>query len=80
MNGCCLTVIEYTDAMWEADLSEETLIRTAFRQLGVGTPVNLERAVAASRRMGGHIVQGHVGAVGTIVQQVPTSEIACPPN
>jgi len=38
VNGCCLTVVEYTDKMWEADLSEETLIRTAFRQLGVGTP------------------------------------------
>ena len=78
VNGCCLTVVEYTDAMWEADLSEETLIRTAFRQLGVGTSVNLERAVAASQRMGGHIVQGHVDAVGTIVQQVPDLRVRVP--
>ena len=78
VNGCCLTVVEYTDAMWEADLSEETLIRTAFRQLGVGTSVNLERAVAASQRMGGHIVQGHVDAVGTIVEQVPDLRVRVP--
>ncbi|NBV03966.1 MAG: riboflavin synthase, partial [Acidimicrobiia bacterium] len=64
VNGCCLTVVEFTDSSWEADLSQETLDRTAFQQLGVGTPVNLERAVAASQRMGGHIVQGHVDAVG----------------
>ena len=78
VNGCCLPVGEYTDAMWEADLSEETLIRTAFRQLGVGTSVNLERAVAATQRMGGHIVQGHVDAVGTIVQQVPDLRVRVP--
>ena len=78
VNGCCLTVVEYTDKMWEADLSEETLIRTAFRQLGVGTPVNLERAVAASQRMGGHIVQGHVDAVGSIVESVPDLRVKVP--
>jgi riboflavin synthase len=78
VNGCCLTVVEFTTAMWEADLSEETLERTAFRQLGVGTPVNLERAVAASQRMGGHIVQGHVDAVGAIVERVPDLRVRVP--
>jgi riboflavin synthase len=78
VNGCCLTVVEFTDKMWEADLSQETLDRTAFKQLGVGTPVNLERAVTASQRMGGHIVQGHVDAVGTIVNQVPDLRVRVP--
>lgn len=78
VNGCCLTVVEFTDKMWEADLSQETLDRTAFKQLGVGTPVNLERAVTASQRMGGHIVQGHVDAVGTIVNRVPDLRVRVP--
>ncbi|MGA0035652.1 MAG: riboflavin synthase [Ilumatobacteraceae bacterium] len=78
VNGCCLTVVEFTDSSWEADLSQETLDRTAFQQLGVGTPVNLERAVAASQRMGGHIVQGHVDAVGSIVEEVPDLRVRVP--
>jgi len=78
VNGCCLTVVEFTDKMWEADLSQETLDRTAFKQLGVGTPVNLERAVTASQRMGGHIVQGHVDAIGTIVNHVPDLRVRVP--
>jgi len=78
VNGCCLTVVTHDDRSWEADLSEETLRRTALAALEPGSPVNLERAVRADQRMGGHIVQGHVDGVGTVVAEVPDLRVRVP--
>lgn len=66
VNGCCLTVVDGTSGL-AFDLSEETRRRTALEQLEVGSRVNLERAMRASDRFGGHIVQGHVDGVGSFV-------------
>jgi len=78
VNGCCLTVVAHGDGSWEADLSEETLRRTALSALAPGSPANLERAVRADQRMGGHIVQGHVDGVGTVVAGVPDLRVRVP--
>ncbi|MFP5310067.1 MAG: riboflavin synthase [Actinomycetes bacterium] len=71
VNGCCLTVTEIvcTDDTtgFRADLMAETLRATSLGDLAVGSPVNLERAMAAGGRLGGHLVQGHVDAVGEVV-------------
>lgn len=66
VDGCCLTVTRFGDGRFEADLSAETLARTTLGSLAAGRRVNLERALAAGARMGGHIVQGHVDSVGSI--------------
>ncbi len=66
VNGCCLTVVEYTDARWAADCVTETLERTSLGVLEAGSRVNLERPVRLEDRLGGHIVQGHVDGVGTL--------------
>lgn len=68
VNGACLTVVELTDATFAVDLSDETLARTALGSLAKGSPVDLERALLPTSRMGGHFVQGHVDGVGTIVK------------
>ena len=60
VNGCCLTVAERTDTTWTADVMAETLAKTTTGRLDVGDRVNLERAVTAEKRLGGHVVQGHV--------------------
>jgi len=78
VNGCCLTVVAHDEGSWEADLSEETLRRTALSALAPGSPANLERAVRAEQRMGGHIVQGHVDGVGTVVAGVPDLRVRVP--
>lgn len=78
VNGCCLTVVAHDDERWEADLSPETIHRTAFASLNPGDPVNLERAVRADQRLGGHLVQGHVDAVGEIVAPVPDLRVRVP--
>jgi riboflavin synthase len=67
--GCCLTVSAWPDQGegFAADLMAETLRATALGDLAVGDPVNLERAMAAGDRLGGHLVQGHVDAVGEVV-------------
>lgn len=67
VDGCCLTVTAFTDDGFVADLMAETLRATALGALAVDAPVNLERAMRADARFGGHLVQGHVDAVGTIV-------------
>lgn len=67
VNGCCLTVVEFTDSWWAADAVTETLDRTALGSLRSGSPVNLERPVRLADRLGGHIVQGHVDGVGSLV-------------
>jgi riboflavin synthase len=66
VNGVCLTVIERGDDALAFDVSEETLARTALGELGIGAPVNLERALTLASRVGGHLVQGHVDGVGRV--------------
>lgn len=66
VNGCCLTVVEFTESWWAADAVTETLDRTSLGSLATGSPVNLERPVRLEDRLGGHIVQGHVDGVGTL--------------
>jgi len=72
VNGCCLTVTDLDGDAFTADVMEESLRRTALGDLGVGSAVNLERAVAAGGRLGGHIVQGHVDGVGSLLDRVPS--------
>jgi riboflavin synthase len=67
VNGVCLTVLPERDGRLIADVSDETLSRTTLGSLGAGTRVNTERALAVGDRLGGHIVQGHVDAVGVLV-------------
>jgi len=71
VNGCCLTVAERTDATWTADVMAESLAKTALGSLTTGDRLNLERAVTAGTRLGGHLVQGHVDAVGHVVRREP---------
>lgn len=66
VNGICLTVTEFTQSEFAADVMHETMRRTNLGQLRQGSPVNLERAMAANGRFGGHIVSGHVDGTGTI--------------
>jgi riboflavin synthase len=69
VNGVCLTVIDLPgDGFW-ADVSAETLSKTAFKHIAVSTQVNLEKAVLASTHLGGHIVSGHVDGVGKIIHR-----------
>ena len=67
VNGCCLTVTELSDDVFVADVMDETLQRTSLGALASGSRVNLERALRPGDRMGGHIVQGHVDATGTLL-------------
>jgi riboflavin synthase len=73
VNGCCLTVVETGDGTFTADVMRETLQRTSLGQAAKGSRVNLERAVSAHARLGGHIVQGHVDGVGTIASRTPSA-------
>ena len=72
VNGCCLTVTDLDGDTFTADVMEESLRRTSLSDLSVGSPVNLERAVAAGARLGGHIVQGHVDGVGSLLERTPS--------
>ena len=67
VNGVCLTALNIKPDSFEADVSGETLSRSTLGNLQVGTPVNLERALTPSTRIGGHIVQGHVDGRGKFV-------------
>ena len=86
VNGCCLTVMELGDGWWAADAVTETLQRTALGGLRVGDPVNLERPVRLADRLGGHLVQGHVDAVGSVLERIAEAdgsvrvEIDAPPE
>lgn len=72
VNGVCLTVTGVgQDGTFTADVMPESLRRTALGDLDTGARVNLERAVRADTRLGGHIVQGHVDGVGTLVSRTP---------
>lgn len=72
VNGVCLTVVEHVDGVFTVDVMAETLQRSSLAELAAGAPVNLERAMAADGRFGGHIVQGHVDGVGTVLSISPT--------
>jgi riboflavin synthase len=67
VNGTCLTAVNFSRTEFSVDLSPETMRRTSLGQLSEGSPVNLERALLASDRMGGHIVQGHVDGTGRVM-------------
>ena len=67
VNGTCLTAVNFSRTEFSVDLSPETIRRTSLGQLSEGSPVNLERALLASDRMGGHIVQGHVDSTGRVM-------------
>jgi riboflavin synthase len=69
VNGVCLTVTGYSGASFEADVMPETYQRTTLKTLKSGSPVNLERALRLSDRLGGHLVQGHVDGIGTIINK-----------
>src|SRR5699024_10121727 len=71
VNGVCLTVAEFDESGFTADVMQESLDRTSLGGLGEGSPVNLERALAAGARLGGHIMQGHVDGTGAIVSRTP---------
>ena len=68
-NGVCLTVVEFDDNSYSADLSLETLKKTGFIDYQAGDKVNLEKAMLPTTRFGGHIVSGHVDGVGEIVER-----------
>jgi riboflavin synthase len=72
VNGCCLTVAAVEADVWTADVMQETLDKTSLFGARRGDRVNLERAVTAGTRLGGHIVQGHVDGVGTVIRRTPS--------
>jgi len=74
VNGCCLTAVELGADFFAADLSGETLRRTALGEKQSGAVVNLERPLAAGDRLGGHFVQGHVDVVGRVTRLVREGE------
>jgi riboflavin synthase len=78
VNGCCLTVVALTpsDGTWSADVVDETLSRTTLGDLRPGDPVNLERPLRLDGRVGGHLVQGHVDAVGQVTEAAPHLAVA----
>ncbi|KAI4618031.1 uncharacterized protein J4E88_005606 [Alternaria novae-zelandiae] len=71
VNGTCLTVTEFTKSSFKIGCAPETLRRTNLGSLKEGSNVNLERAVSANTRMGGHFVQGHVDTIATIESVTP---------
>ncbi len=70
VNGVCLTVISKTHESFQSDVMVQTLKLTSLGNLKVGDPVNLELAMAANSRMGGHIVQGHVDGIATVKENL----------
>ena len=85
VNGVCLTVTGSDGEEWTTDVMAETLRRSSLGALGAGDPVNLERAVTPHTRLGGHLVQGHVDGVGTVVTRTPGEHwevvrVALPPE
>jgi len=71
VNGVCLTVVDLVDGTFTADVMAETLDRSSLGALAPGSPVNLERPVTLSARLGGHLVQGHVDGTGTVLERIP---------
>ena len=74
VNGVCLTAVRLMPDAFVCDISEETLRRSAFRKAQIGARVNLERALAANGRLGGHIMQGHVDDVGQMISRTPSGK------
>ena len=68
VSGVCLTVVEFDADAFVADISNETLSLTTLAELAVGAPVNLERALLPTTRLGGHLVAGHVDGLGRVQQ------------
>lgn len=71
VNGVCLTVVAYDAQSFSVDVMPETFRKSNLSQLRTGAKVNLERAMAAGGRFGGHIVQGHVDTIAVIVSRIP---------
>ena len=69
VNGVCLTVVEYSPNHFVADVMPETVAKTNLKELKANSRVNLERALSLGARLGGHLVQGHVDAIGTILKK-----------
>ena len=69
VSGVCLTVTDVEDGVWGTDVMAETLRRSSLGKTEAGSRVNLERAVTAHTRLGGHMVQGHVDGVGTVLSR-----------
>lgn len=74
VNGVCLTALDVRPGSFAADVSDETLRVSTLGKLTVGARVNLERAVTPATRLGGHIVQGHVDARGTLLSASQSGE------
>ena len=72
VSGVCLTVTDVEDGVWGTDVMAETLRRSSLGKAEAGGRVNLERAVTAHTRLGGHMVQGHVDGVGTVLSRTPS--------
>ncbi len=71
VNGVCLTVVGHADGEFTVDVMAETLSRSSLGSLRAGDRVNLERAMAAGGRFGGHVVQGHVDGTAQVLERVP---------
>lgn len=85
VNGCCLTVAEQHDDTFTADVMRQTLELTSLGALKERSPVNLERAVLPTTRLGGHLVQGHVDGTGEVLRRTPSDhwdvvEVSLPPH
>ena len=78
VNGCCLTVVAFGPGTWSADVVDETLSRTNLGRLAPGDPVNLERPLRLTDRLGGHVVQGHVDGLGEVEQPSPDLVVRTP--
>lgn len=80
VNGSCLTVVARAPGLFEADVTAETGRRTTLALLRPEDPVNLERPVRMGDRLGGHVVQGHVDAVGEVLAGAPDLRVRIPPD
>ncbi len=83
VNGACLTVVALEDSTFSVDVSPETLRRTSLGDLAEGQSLNLERPLAVTDRLGGHIVQGHVDGTGRVTSWTPEGDsmilrVRCP--
>ncbi|EHL96864.1 riboflavin synthase, alpha subunit [Lentilactobacillus parafarraginis F0439] len=74
VNGVCLTISAFETGGFTADVMPETMLRTNFKNLTVGDPVNLEPALAASDRLDGHFLLGHVDATATLLERTPDED------
>lgn len=77
-NGCCLTVVDLASGWYAVEVVDETLSRTNLGDLRPGDRVNLERPLRLQDRLGGHLVQGHVDAVGEVLDPAPDLRVGMP--